>query len=228
MPEFAPGEAKTAIAPITVKPAGLSCEAEVFLGPNEATKVATSGRIPFVSTGLSQDVHLPIAMPAAEGTYHVYVDVYAEDYLIAAYQAIEDVVIVAAAVVGWILPTGHIDIRDEWTDPAKAYDGDLSTPAFCLASSYTGGALVLTPDSPINCSKVRVYAASYYDKEWHNPDLSIDYYDGAWHNFWSGLISKYTWIEKAIGGTKLITGVRVKGNKIVNLGLFEFNFWSEG
>ncbi len=129
------------------------------------------------------------------------------------------------AVAGWVLPTGHIDIRDEWTDPEKAYDGNLSTAAFCLASSYTGGALVLTPDSPINCSKVRVYAASYYDKEWHNPDLSIDYYDGAWHNFWSGKISKYTWIEKAIGGTKLITGVRVKVNEIVNTGLFEFNFW---
>lgn len=97
MPEFAPGESKTAIAPITVSPSGLSCEAEVFLGPDEATKVATSGRIPFASTGYSQNVRLAIAMPSAEGTYHVFIDVYAEGLLIAAYQAIEDVVIATPA-----------------------------------------------------------------------------------------------------------------------------------
>ncbi len=100
MPQFAPGESKAAIAPITVKPAGLSCEAEIFLGPDEMTKVATSGRIAFTSTGASQDVRLPIAMPEAEGTYHVYVDVYAEGYRVAAYQAIEDVVIKAVPAVG--------------------------------------------------------------------------------------------------------------------------------
>lgn len=96
MPEFAPGEAKAAIAPITVRPSGLSCEAEIFLGPDELTKVATSGRIPFTSTGVSQNVRLPVTMPSIEGTYHVYIDVYAEDYLVAAYQAIEDVVIMPA------------------------------------------------------------------------------------------------------------------------------------
>ncbi len=77
MPQFAPGESKTAIAPITVKPAGLSCEAELFLGPDELTKVATSGLVPFTSTGASQEVQLPVAMPSEEGTYHVFIDVYA-------------------------------------------------------------------------------------------------------------------------------------------------------
>lgn len=95
MPEFAPGETKTAIAPITIMPAGLSCEAEVFLGPNDLTKVVSSGRIPFTSTGASQNVHLPVAMPATAGTYHVYIDVFAEGNRILAYQATEDVVIAA-------------------------------------------------------------------------------------------------------------------------------------
>lgn len=99
MPQFAGGELKAAIAPITVSPSGLSCEAEVFLGPDEVTKVATSGRIPFTSTGARQDVRLPLAMPAAEGSYHVYIDVHAGGYLIAAYQAIEDVVITAPYLV---------------------------------------------------------------------------------------------------------------------------------
>ena len=98
MPQFAPSESKTAVAPIAVMPSGLSCEAEVFLGPDDMTKVATSGRIPFTSTGASQDVRLPVTMPVSEGTYHVYVDVYVEGLLIAAYQAIEDVIIAPVGV----------------------------------------------------------------------------------------------------------------------------------
>ncbi len=94
MPEFASSEAKTAVVSVSVQPAGLGCEAEVFLGPDAMTKVATSGRIPFVSTGASQNVHLPVTMPAARDSYHVYADLYADDYLIATYQAVEDVVIV--------------------------------------------------------------------------------------------------------------------------------------
>lgn len=130
------------------------------------------------------------------------------------------------AVVGWVLPTGHIDIRDEWKGEAQAYDGDLSTSAWAWVAQYTGGALVLTLDSPISCSKVRLYASKYHHFEWLDPDLSIDYYDGAWHNIWSGLISKKTWVEIPIpGGTKQITAARVKGNEIANIYLYEFNFW---
>ncbi|MBA7530185.1 hypothetical protein ES705_22388 [subsurface metagenome] len=95
MPQFLPGESKTAIAPITIKPAGLGSEAELYLGPDELTKVATSGRIPFVSTGASQSVRLPVTMPDVEGTYHVYIDVHVQDILVGAFQAIEDVIIEA-------------------------------------------------------------------------------------------------------------------------------------
>jgi len=93
MPEFGPGTAKTAITPITVNPSGLSCQAELFLGPDEITKEATSGPVAFISTGARQDVRLPLTMPSDPDTYHAYIDVYAEGMLIAAYQAIEDVVI---------------------------------------------------------------------------------------------------------------------------------------
>lgn len=102
MPQFNPGEAKIAIAPITVSPAGLSCEAELFLGPDEATKVATSGRIPFVSSGIEQSVQLPVTMPVDVGAYHVYIDILAEGLLIGAYQAIEDVDIALAPALGMI------------------------------------------------------------------------------------------------------------------------------
>lgn len=120
MPRFAPGESKTAVAPITVVPAGLSCKAELYLGPDEGTKVATSGLIPFISTGAVQNVLLPLDMPATEGTYHVYIDVYAEDYLVAAYQAIEDVDIGAA--VGSITLYGvGFDVRGSWEWYAQWY-----------------------------------------------------------------------------------------------------------
>jgi len=140
-----------------------------------------------------------------------------------------NVVMVPIALVGWILPTGHIDIRDEWKKEAEAYDGDLSTSAGTWVATYTGGALVLTLDSPISCSKVRLYAAKYHYFDWLDPDLTIDIWDGAWHNVWSGLISKKTWVEIPIpAGTKLVSAARVKGNEIANTYLYEFNFWSEG
>ena len=86
-PVMLPGTTRTAKAPITVSPSGLSCEAELFLGPSEATKVVTSGRKAFTSTGVAQSVRLPITMPTAGGVYHVYLDVYVNGYRLLAYQA---------------------------------------------------------------------------------------------------------------------------------------------
>lgn len=94
MPQFSSGEQKTAIAPITVKPSGLSCQIELALMSN-GVKAATSV-VPFTSTGAQQPVSLPITMPGAEGTYPVYLDILAEDLLIGAFVATEDVVIAPA------------------------------------------------------------------------------------------------------------------------------------
>ena len=98
-PILLPGTTHTAVAPITVSPSGLSCNAELFLGPDEATKVATSGKKPFTSTGAAQSVRLPVTMPTAGGAaYHVYLDIYVNDYRLLAYQATEDVIIVTGEV----------------------------------------------------------------------------------------------------------------------------------
>jgi hypothetical protein len=98
-PIMGPGSAATAIAPITVSPAGMSCSAELFLGPDEVTKVATSGMRPFTSTGAPQSVSFPVTMPSPGGfAYHVYLDVYANGYLIVAYIATEDVIIPSGEV----------------------------------------------------------------------------------------------------------------------------------
>lgn len=106
-PILAPGSSKTAKVPITAKPSGMACEVEVFLGPNETTKVVTSGRKPFTSTGASQDVNCPITMPtpaAGEGAaYHVYIDVYTGGFRFLAGIGTEDVVIPGGSIgpIAW-------------------------------------------------------------------------------------------------------------------------------
>lgn len=96
MPQFEPGVLKTAVATITVQPTGLSSEAELFLGPNEFTPVATSGKVAFISTGSQQQVRLPVIMPSAPGIYHVYLDLSTGGMIIASYIAVQDVEVIPA------------------------------------------------------------------------------------------------------------------------------------
>ncbi|GAH19780.1 unnamed protein product, partial [marine sediment metagenome] len=161
MPEFTPGEAKAAIAPIMVKPSGLGCEAEIFLGPNEATKVATSGRIAFTSTGASQGVRLPIAMPSTEGTYHVFIDVYAEGLLVAAYQAIEDVVIAPVVAIAGSIGPGVI-----WYEGLAGWESVISGREIPLNTEIHLGPWW------INKSSINIVG---------HVDLSVTYPDGAEH-----------------------------------------------
>jgi len=99
-PVIMPGVTRTAVAPITISPSGLSCDAELFLGPDDTTKVVTSGRKAFTSTGAAQPVRLPVTMPTAGGAaYHVFIDVFVNSYRLLAYKATEDV----------IVPSGKID-----------------------------------------------------------------------------------------------------------------------
>lgn len=99
MPQFAPSGSKVAKTPITIKPSGLSCNAELYLVSNGA-KIATSGIKTFTSTGSKQDISFPITMPDVEGIYPVYLDIITEGILIGAYKAIEDVSIAPAYKVG--------------------------------------------------------------------------------------------------------------------------------
>lgn len=130
MPQFAPGEVKTAIAPIKAGPAGMSCEAELFLGPDDLTKIATSGRVPFVSAGETQSVNvrLPVTMPSEEGSYHGYIDVFTDGMRFLAYKTTEDVVIQAPIVPvlgGQIL---YSKWRETGTDEWHPFP--LSVPAY--------------------------------------------------------------------------------------------------
>jgi len=93
MPEFDPGEPRTAIAPMSNPTArGFDYTAELYLG---LLKVASSGVIPFsLAAGETRNISFPLTMPSAQGIYPVYLDVFSNGQLIGAYTATEDVVIV--------------------------------------------------------------------------------------------------------------------------------------
>jgi hypothetical protein len=72
---FPSGTIKTANLQVAVNPAALAYQIELWLGPNDTTKSATSGKVSFTSTGATQSLSVPITMPSA-GVYNVYKDIY--------------------------------------------------------------------------------------------------------------------------------------------------------
>lgn len=119
MPQFSPGELKTAIAPMS-NPAGkgFSYSAELYLG---LPKVASSGVISFyLAAGETRNISFPVTMPSVEGTYPVYLDVFSNGQLIGAYKATEDVVVstVAPVLGGTILDfKWRLESEKTWHSP---------------------------------------------------------------------------------------------------------------
>lgn len=150
MPQFNPSEEKVALATFPVAPAGLACAAELWLASN-GTKVATSGEIPFTSTGLDQAISLPITMPGAEGTYPVYLDVFSGGVFIKGFRAVEDVVIGPAKLLingsfedgwtGWAWWTNYPGRFGCSIDDRDAYEGLYSARFY---GSVAGRAVVAT------------------------------------------------------------------------------------
>lgn len=122
MPQFSPSVVKTATVPVVAKPSGMSCEAELFLGPDELTKVATSGRKAFTSTGGAQNVSLPVTMPVARGSYKVYIDVFTGTIRFLAYKATEDVTIGFPELL-----SGNILIQKCDGKPFSLVEGNVAT-----------------------------------------------------------------------------------------------------
>jgi len=92
-PTFAPGSTHSATIDITVEPAGMSCTAELWLTANGVAVAATSGAVPFTSTGAEQSINVSVTMPSTSPTngYAVYLDIVSGGVLIAAYEASEKV-----------------------------------------------------------------------------------------------------------------------------------------
>jgi hypothetical protein len=98
---FTPAAAKTGTAPLTVTPSGLTCTAELYLGPDASTKTVTSGPKAFTSTGSSQNVACPVTMPTVGGTYNIYLNVSTGGVLIGAFVG-TDTVAIPTVTVGTI------------------------------------------------------------------------------------------------------------------------------
>jgi len=124
MPQFSPGEVKTAIAPMSNPTGrGFNYTAELYLG---LPKVASSGVISFnLAAGEARNISFPVTMPSAEGTYPVYLDVFSNDQLIGAYQATEDVEIIQPVLDGKIV---GIWWREHGTEAWHSWP--LSVPAY--------------------------------------------------------------------------------------------------
>jgi len=90
---FLPGSTHTATAQMR-NPASLpfTYHAVLYLGLYEGDQVVSSAQDFSLEAGETKAISFPITMPNVQDvTYHVYIDVYCEDELIAAYQGVEDV-----------------------------------------------------------------------------------------------------------------------------------------
>ena len=79
---FPHGSQHTATVPVKGTPASLAMQAEVWLGADQNTKVATSGQIAFTSTGANQNIACPLTMPSTPGVYQAYVDIFVNGALL--------------------------------------------------------------------------------------------------------------------------------------------------
>lgn len=103
MPILGANVTYTAIGRFPVTPAGVPCTAELWLGPDPNTKVATSGPLAFTSTGAEQAISFPVTMPVGGYEYRVFLDIYAGDIPLALYEATEMVTVpgVGIPVITW-------------------------------------------------------------------------------------------------------------------------------
>ncbi|MBA7711993.1 hypothetical protein ES703_120961 [subsurface metagenome] len=91
-PAFTPGSVQTAVAELLNPTSSiLPYSAHLLIG---RPTVAGSGRNYFnIDAGATKNVNFSLAMPTAEGTYPVYLDIFSNDQLLEDYRATEDVTI---------------------------------------------------------------------------------------------------------------------------------------
>ncbi len=222
MPEFSPGESKTAIVVMTnptIK--AFDYVAGLYMGTNLALMASADFHL---EAGKSKDISLPATMPSVVGTYPVHIGVFSDGESIDLYKAREDVVIVAP-VLPFDMSITKIDTeKDKFAEvPALAY---WLMEVTCQISN---------PHSvPISHDIYCVYArAKYvdrgyrYDRCWggaapgtpreqlHGLSVTLDpgesitlispfYYIDDWNDFFS----TYEWINDPPG--MLYGGIRVK------------------
>lgn len=134
MPTFSPSQSVTAKAKLPVKPAGMACQAELYLGTGKA---ATSGKVPFTSTGADQTITLPLTMPSS-GSYQALLDIFTSNILIGAFYDPEQVVIAVA----------RFSYGTPWAGPKMPCPSigpvTKSVDVYCVVTNPSGATLTKT------------------------------------------------------------------------------------
>jgi hypothetical protein len=97
---FQPSQAKTAKLPLNLDASlvGLALTAEVFLSKDGgSTKASTSGKVAFTAAS-TQNINLPINMPAAAGAYKAYIDILYGNAFFLGFVDVNDILIPGGSV----------------------------------------------------------------------------------------------------------------------------------
>jgi len=133
---------------------------------------------------------------------------------------------------GWYSPTGFVDASGQWSDEAKAYDGNTATFAFDGVDASGGDAysewIELTIDA-IQCTKVRTW--SLYAVGVRETVQVEVWYEAAWHSVHNGAVNNDAWsADMNIGATKTVTALRfrqlMKAPTNANILLYEVQFYA--
>lgn len=105
-PGFTPGSVQTAVAELLNPTSSiLPYSAHLLIG---RPTVAGSGRAYFnIEASKTKKVNFSLAMPTAEGTYPVYLDIFSNSQLLEDYRAAEDVTIGIAPPAEYTCPVCH-------------------------------------------------------------------------------------------------------------------------
>jgi len=141
----------------------------------------------------------------------------------------------ASIVAGeWSSPDGFSDPDSQWTDEAKAYDGDVAT--FCyiyIPTAFTWTSfLYFTLSTPISSNKLSLYLKMLnVDPASYIMDIDV-HRDGSWVDVFQGYLSDYPaqWQDIEFG-TGLVDQIRLRCKTDSNslyFGLAEIKLWKLG
>lgn len=135
-------------------------------------------------------------------------------------------------MAGWVLPDGHNDPQNKWTEEALAYNDDtLDGATTDMPASSWGDYLELKikeGTGGIDCDKVRFWAA--YMTGFIDQIKIQAFWDGSYHDVYEGSYTNIEWVEKDIdsGNSHTVTKAQVKFHNSFGMEftavLMEFNF----
>lgn len=155
MPEFSPGEIKTAI--VTMRnPTGIPFDylAELYMGTDLALMASNDFHL---EADESKDISLSVTMPSVSGTYPVYIGVFSAGESIGLYRAVEDISIAIQNLVLEITAVNGVNVNEAY------YLFDV----YCKISNPTNAPI----SGWVKCYGQRMGdIGKTYERNWSGPD----------------------------------------------------------